>query len=263
MSLIGDALRKARQDTSPGRESGFHAPSPPPPWRRGASASPGKTMALGLLLGALAAVAGGAGVWFLLAHGSVPPREASAARRAEAAKMPVARAPLPASPQGHGQRSASGAYAAPSPTPARPGPVTKPGSGSALERLSPRPVPAGETGRQRVDHAGASTSASAAGQTQRELGEGSGNAAEARRRERKKRPRKTKNIDAIGEARIGTVKLSLDYIVYRSDNPFAQINGEEAHIGTDVAGYIVTEITSDYVVLRGETSGRKVTLRVR
>ncbi|NOZ94567.1 MAG: hypothetical protein GXP47_07510 [Acidobacteria bacterium] len=57
------------------------------------------------------------------------------------------------------------------------------------------------------------------------------------------------------------VKLSLDYLVYRSTDPFAQINGMEVHVGSEVSGFKVLAIDENLVRLQG--SGGPVILRVR
>ena len=258
MSLIGDALRKARQETPPAR--GAQSSSRPPAWRREAGRGLRKTMALGLLLGALAAVAGGAGVWFLRARAPVSPRIARETSQAGLVVAPATAVPSAAPTQGHRQRPISGANVAPVPAPAHPGFVTSPARHS-----STTPGPAVGRGREHVDDpetgAPAPEPASVSGQHQAQPGEHAGAVAgqPVGLRQKALTP---KNVDAVGEAQVGSVKLSLEYIVYRSNNPFAQINGQEAHIGTDIDGFIVKDIQLDYVLLLGET-GEKVTLRVR
>lgn len=50
-------------------------------------------------------------------------------------------------------------------------------------------------------------------------------------------------------ARVGGITLELDYLIYRPEDPFAQINGQEVHVGSVIKGFVVKEITRDYVRL--------------
>ena len=52
------------------------------------------------------------------------------------------------------------------------------------------------------------------------------------------------------DADLGKVKLHLDYIVYRSKDPFASINGQEVVIGSIIEGFTVEEIAPESVRLR-------------
>jgi hypothetical protein len=52
------------------------------------------------------------------------------------------------------------------------------------------------------------------------------------------------------DADLGTVKLHLDYIVYRSKDPFASINGQQVTIGSIIEGFTVEEIDLEVVRLR-------------
>jgi hypothetical protein len=54
----------------------------------------------------------------------------------------------------------------------------------------------------------------------------------------------------VMEAELGGVSLSLGYIVARSTNPFAEINGSEVWVGSEIAGCVVEAIEADRVVLR-------------
>jgi len=58
----------------------------------------------------------------------------------------------------------------------------------------------------------------------------------------------------ILEADLGTVVLSLDFIVFRTDDSFAEINGVELHVGGMVEGFRVKAIERDRVHL---TDGRR------
>jgi hypothetical protein len=52
------------------------------------------------------------------------------------------------------------------------------------------------------------------------------------------------------EANLGYASLNLGYIVSRSTNPFAEINGREVRIGSEIQGFVVEAIEADRVVLR-------------
>jgi hypothetical protein len=51
------------------------------------------------------------------------------------------------------------------------------------------------------------------------------------------------------EADLGDVTLSLDFLVYRATDPFAEVNGVEVHLGGTVAGFRVKDIEKDRVRL--------------
>jgi hypothetical protein len=54
------------------------------------------------------------------------------------------------------------------------------------------------------------------------------------------------------DADLGYATLTVDYIVYRPDDPFAEINGLEVHEGSHVAGFVVEKIERDLVRLRDD-----------
>jgi len=56
----------------------------------------------------------------------------------------------------------------------------------------------------------------------------------------------------VMEAEVGGVSLSLGYIVARSSNPFAEINGIDVRIGSEIEGFVVEAIKRDRVILRDE-----------
>jgi len=62
------------------------------------------------------------------------------------------------------------------------------------------------------------------------------------------------------EAELGYATLSLDYIVFRPEDPFAEINGIEVHEGWFVDDFVVDKIERDRVVLHDEKG--PLTLRV-
>ena len=62
------------------------------------------------------------------------------------------------------------------------------------------------------------------------------------------------------DADLGYASLSLDYIVFRPVDPYAEINGLEVHEGWRVEGFVVEKIERDRVRLRDDSG--PLTLRV-
>ena len=56
----------------------------------------------------------------------------------------------------------------------------------------------------------------------------------------------------VMEAGLGYASLSLGYIVARSSNSFAEINGTEVWIDSEIEGFVVEAIESDRVILRDD-----------
>jgi len=54
----------------------------------------------------------------------------------------------------------------------------------------------------------------------------------------------------VMEADLGNIVLSLGYIVSRSTDPFAEINGIDVYVGSEIEGFVVEAIEADRVVLR-------------
>ena len=52
------------------------------------------------------------------------------------------------------------------------------------------------------------------------------------------------------DADLGYASLSLGYIVFRPTDPFAEINGIEVHHGSEIEGFTVEKIERDHVQLR-------------
>lgn len=63
-------------------------------------------------------------------------------------------------------------------------------------------------------------------------------------------PARERERSFVLDADLGTVKLHLDYIVYRSKDPFASINGQQVTIGSIIEGFTVEEIDLEVVRLR-------------
>lgn len=54
------------------------------------------------------------------------------------------------------------------------------------------------------------------------------------------------------EADLGHITLTLDFIAFRPDDPFAEINGLEVHVGSRIEGFTVERIERKQVHLRDE-----------
>lgn len=63
------------------------------------------------------------------------------------------------------------------------------------------------------------------------------------------------------EAEVDGVRLELDFIVWSTREPFAQVNRRQVTVGQTVDGFVVRRIERERVVLEGE--GGLVTIRVR
>ena len=55
--------------------------------------------------------------------------------------------------------------------------------------------------------------------------------------------------------------LTLDYIVFREQDPYAEINGNEVHAGSVIEGFTVVAVNRDSVLLEDEQGS--LVLRVR
>jgi len=238
MSLIGDALRKTRQEAAE-RESDrkgvlYSAKIASSPTR----SNLGLGLALGAVIAVAATVAGGGAVWWLL--GARDSDQDRSQRSAAATTTAAAIDPYPEnSDSGRENDRDSGSKQRPatapgsettSPITADPDPVPDPvpdsisDSGDGSDRTTHDPT----TSRPQ----GPTPSSSDAGFTGVEDG-----------------------ADVyLLEANLGRVQLSLDYIIFRPDDPFAEINGVELHLGGVIEGYRVKAIDRDRVHL---SNGRK------
>ncbi len=229
MSLISEALRKARQEAAEreAREQGLETPVVAGYWKRGGRL--GQGLVLGAAIAICAAVIGGGLVWWLLVDG---PDSAVVEALAEVDDVPVQVSEEASAPEVEGLSS----EAQPENTIPTEGlessqigevPV-QPQLGTGPEIGAPEPT------RHRVDHGPVMDPEVQA---------------------------KSNDGEFVGEAHIGEVTLTLDYLVFRKDNPFAQINGRDVRVGAVVEDFVVEEITPDAVVLtRGDA---KVVLRVQ
>jgi len=223
VSLVSDALRKARQEAAARGEK-----------RRGVYAvtlhtpSTGGRLGLGLVLGAVlsfvAAVAGGGVAWWLLRDA---PDTQSSTRVAPAIESSASVQPtatiLGAAPQ---TTSAS--------EPEESGLV------ASEPTQASQPTPESKTPAARRQLESATT-------VEKEAVE------ETPRDERpvKETPSAVaqENRTFSIEANLGGTILTLDYIVFRNNDPFAQINGQVVHIGFRIEGMKVAGIESDRVIL--------------
>jgi hypothetical protein len=241
MSLISEALRKARQEAA---EKGTEdrGPGPPPTVIRLRPSSPlGTGLVVGASIALAAALFGAAAVWWAL-------------------RTPVERAGADAL-TGHEQLSSTDSR-----------PI---GAAAALEEdASSDPGP--ESDAIRIDSESAATAVrrapTAVGAPEPQITEG------GRSTELRPPPEPERSLDRsedvvdrdgpqtpvepaagqdeervfIVEADLGYATLSLDYIVYRSEDPFAEINGTELHEGSWLDGFTVEKIERDRVLLRDD-----------
>jgi len=229
MSLIGDALRKARQEAAD-RESDrrgvlFSAKISDSPTR----SNLGLGLALGAVIAVAATVAGGGAVWWLLLGRNEPsptaPMETAMPEVAVIAESPAMQISTPT--------------------------------------ISPTP-PDSEDDRRSTT---VEIAASAADPAPADLGTGQ---ATAQPDVADRRPQAEASEDEglaegfagmedgdevyILEADLGGVVLSLDFIVFRAEDPFAEINNVELHVGGVIDGFRVKAIERDRVRL---SNGRR------
>lgn len=232
MSLVGDALRKARREAA-ARDAE----------RRGMlfsariSEAPARSnLGLGLVLGAViavvATVAGGSVAWWLLRGGADAPGRAQAEPLAAAAVEPGAPVAGTESPDGAGT-SAGPIPEGGEPFPSGPAGAAStapenPEAGAVEAAAAPADPPAEAPGRKTTAPESATDEAKPQGFVGVEDG----------------------NEVYILEADLGGGRvLSLDYIVFRADDPYAEINGVEVHLGGVVSGFRVKAVERDRVVL--------------
>jgi hypothetical protein len=245
MSLISEALRKARQEAADrGDQDRGHGP-PPTIIRLRPSSPLGFGLVVGASIALAAALVGAGAVWWALRA----PVESVATDAPGEGEQPASTdsAPLEAAvvvaPEDEGSAdpvAASGTAA----TTARsdPAPAAAPNPNVAEDSLS-------------AEHGTPSESEQGRGQSQdlpiRDGAQTSVMPAAGQDQERV----------FIVEADLGYAFLSLDFIVFRSEDPFAEINGTEVHEGSWLDGFTVEEIERDRVLLR-DARGPLV-LRVR
>jgi len=235
MSLISEALRKARQEAAQreGRDRGIpHGlVVPPKRWRSGPK------LALVVAIALAAAIAGAAVAWWTLGRrvttdgsrtaaalpapatpapainlqATAPPWDTAAPRDLEPVAAHAASAP-------HATATARSLAVVRTPQANGPTPMTESVAGS-------QPAHGAEPAEE-----GAATEEPVTHQVP----------AERAPRER----------EFVIDANLGHVKLHLDYVVYRPGSPFAAINGQQVMIGSVIEGFQVEEIGPELVRLR-------------
>jgi len=214
VSLINEALRKARQAASEHdakQAEDVFRPRKAYPSRR----SSGRGWPMTAMIAVAAAVVGASAAWWFFGDRQTTPIEATIAEAPRSdAEVPVT-TPVP-SPAVFDQSSAADAAeesAVEVPTP-RPPQLTdrSPEPRADAEPIVVEPLPS-ETA--------AAVTTSATGER-----------------------------EYIMEAELGDLVLSLGFIVARSNNPFAEINGIEVSVGSEIEGFVVEAIEADRVVLR-------------
>jgi hypothetical protein len=236
VSLINEALRKARQAAAEHEEQQAQLRAPRAYPRRGRGAGPGAWL-LVAVVAVLAAVAGGATVWWLVGRSPAAPPKEAAARSAEAAV--VVDSPNPAADQ--------------------PGPGVGPeetwagGGGGEAQGTEPDSRPAGEPVAQKASDEVPTGTESRASARDRQTSDPGGSADESEpTRGSGAGPARRGNGNRIFvlDANIDGRSLSLGYIVLRHVRPFAEINGVDVYEGSEVEGFTVEKIEADRVILR-------------
>ncbi len=222
MSLVSEALRKARQEAAEreGRERGIPRGLvvPPKKWRSG----PG--LALAILIALAAAISGAGIAWWALSRPAQGP-PVPAALAATAAGPSVAPAQAPRQPPEPPTSLASAAKGRERP----PGAGATPQPQAADETAPVSPAPQSSPGS--APHSSETGAAQPGLQPERAEG-GSG------------------ERSFVVDAELGHIKLHLDYVVYRPGSPFAGINGQQVIIGSVIEGFRVEEIGPETVRLR-------------
>jgi hypothetical protein len=240
VSLISEALRKARQQAID-RGDVDPAPAAPPTVIRLRPRSPlGTGLVIGAAIAVAAGLAGAAAVWWVLGGGGKG--EPEAAVSSDQVTSP-------------GQRSRPGDEVA--------SVVTADNLGTDDQVETPEAPGNGSRDRPRVSEGGPSAREAEPAAPEAE-------SAVMPRSEPVPMPGEVvptptvsadsgSEIDRQGGARVfvldaelGYATLSLDFIIYRSEDPFAEINGIEVHEGSEIDGFVVERIERDRVLLRDD-----------
>jgi len=233
MSLISEALRKARQEAAEreAKERGMETPVVAGYWKRGGRLGVGLVLGAAIAMGA--AVIGGGMMWWALADRTEPMAVDTSDGQAPAVREPVKT-----------QLDQTVAELAPDQVEAATAPTETPVESKA-------------------DEHGASPKTEGNVLTTVEVAESAPNSAEGAPIEAPSPEPQAILAEGefVGEAQIGNVTLTLDYLVYRRENPFAQINGRDVRVGAVIEDYIVKKITENSVILtHGDT---EIVLRVQ
>jgi hypothetical protein len=239
MSLISEALRKVRQDGATGDPTAPRMTPPPPRSPRRPSSNLG--VAVGVLVGAAAAIAGGAVVWWALAE---RPTSIPVAAVADDAGGPAGQTEVGEPAAAAGQPATPDAVVPTPPLPAN-------DVGDRVVEVLEQPLPARPTRPPVIADLDApappvamTVAPSSAPQPT---------------------PAATHGPDGelvfVLDAEIDGVSLSLDYIIFRPTNPFAAVNGHDVVVGSIVEGFLVEEISEHKIRL--SKAGQTVILRSR
>jgi hypothetical protein len=233
MSLISEALRKARQEgrLRDGRRWGVPTTTPQLPGggRRGISG-----LAV-LVLALLGSVVGAAVVYLLLTHPGPDILRVSAGAKVSA-EQPTVAPGMATVAAGQGKIPTKPAVRISVANPSADGA----GGGDTIQPAAPVPT--------------AAVSPSAAGTA---AGGGTGGAS----RGDAESSVNLRERSFVLDADLGNVKLHLDFLVYKPSAPFASVNGQQVVPGSIISGFRVDEIGPDAVRL--SDSRTRVVLRVR
>jgi hypothetical protein len=215
MSLVSEALRKARQEAAEKRAQ-----------QRGViytgtivTSSSGSRLGLGLVIGsiiaAVAALGGGAAVWWTISRTDPTAQsEESPTGPTPAAESAVAALPAPPPASEPIREPETVPEAVPSPAQASPAPQPELVAVATPAPIQPTPAP-------QLDDTAASE--------------------------------KVEPVRVyVVEADLGYARLSLGFLVFRSEDPFAEINGTEVREGQSIDGFVVEKIERTQVTLRDD-----------
>jgi acyl-coenzyme A thioesterase PaaI-like protein len=257
VSLISEALRKARQDAAT-REAADRGQGIPSMVVRPRHRSPlGVGLVVGAVIALAAAMAGAAAVWWAVNRRgetvtAVAASEQGATEAVETTSPGEQRPAVAAAGAAERERSAGSTSAS-----ALSGAMTGTETDRVVERADPTAVlapPQADAVADVVDDevpAAADPTEPADAEPPSPRPGDSSDAAP---------PSAGERVFVI-DADLGYATLSLDFIVFRSQDPFAEINGTEVHEGNTVEGFVVERIERDRVVLRDDNG--PVVLRVR
>jgi len=240
VSLVSEALRKARREAAE-RKRPSRLPAPlPEPASSGRSTRFGAGLVVGASIALAAALLGAAATWWVVARPSVGAEGQVAAETPVVARIQaVGVAPPGPAVRGEPTPTAPG-------LPAPPVPTGAPGSHAAEQSrlaepgqrpFAEPPLTAGPTPRpvsNQPDPAGPPSPPAVVSSGERAF---------------------------VLEADLGYARLSLGFVVARPTDPFAEVNGQEVHVGSVVDGFTVEEITDRGVTLRDARGPLELKLR--
>lgn len=234
MSLVSEALRKARQEAAAreaARRGGvLRSGLVEPPARR--SLAPRLLLLAALVI--VAGLAGALGAWLVLGRG---PEPAPAGHREN--PLAAVPAPTPSRPEAFAARATNAA-------------LTAPGTSAGEREPAPRPTGQDAAGPPPVTLSAPAPQPSETAPPQPQV--------DAARAASAPTPASVDRTFVL-DADLGRVRLHLDFVVYKPSAPFAGINGTQVVPGSILEGLVVEEIGRDFVRLR---DGRNtVTLKVR